>query len=37
MMIENHTQGVDKGDSRQQVRFIASLFGVAASPLKNPS
>ena len=23
-------QGVDKGDSRQQARFIASLFGVAA-------
>jgi IS6 family transposase len=30
MLRKGHVQGVDKGDSRQQARFIASLFGVAA-------
>jgi transposase, IS6 family len=30
MIRKGQVQGVDKGDSRQQVRFIASLFGVAA-------
>jgi IS6 family transposase len=30
MISKGQVQGVDKGDSRQQVRFIASLFGVAA-------
>jgi IS6 family transposase len=30
MLRKGQMKGVDKGDSRQQVRFIASLFGVAA-------
>ncbi len=30
MIRKGQVNGVDKGDSRQQVRFIASLFGVAA-------
>ena len=30
MRRKGQVQGVGKGDSRQQARFIASLFGVAA-------
>jgi IS6 family transposase len=30
MICKGHINGVGKGDSRQQARFIASLFGVAA-------
>jgi transposase, IS6 family len=37
MLRKGQMQGVEKGDIRRQVAFIASLFGVAASPLKNPS
>jgi hypothetical protein len=30
MLRKGQVKGVDKGDSRQQARFIARLFGVAA-------